>query len=448
MSGSFQGPPPEGEREHWGGSAGFVLAAVGSAVGLGNMWRFSYVAAENGGAAFVVLYLVMTFGVGLPVLLAELVLGRGAQRGPIGAVLHYLGPAWRGLGVLFVVTGLLIFSYYSVIAGWTLRYAATGVVSGFGGDAGARFATVAEGAGAVAWHLAFLGLSLVVVLGGIRRGIERCAVAVMPLLFLIVAGLAIYAATLDGAAAGYRYYLAMDIGKIWSAEVFRAAAGQAFFSLSLGMGAMMTYASYLERTHPVSRESLTIAVSDFGVAFVAGLLVFPLIFALGLQSEVGESTVGALFITLPHAFHEMGGTGRAVGVLFFVALLVGALTSAISIFEVLIVSVSEGLRWSRRKSCWMAGALVGALGVLSALDTDWLGLLDLLAGNVLLIAGGLGLSIAVGFSSRPAREALGNSVWTSLWVTTLRWVAPPVLLLALMHALAGFWEALRSYMGA
>ncbi len=433
-------------REHWGGRLGFLLAAVGSAVGLGNMWRFSYVAAENGGAAFVLLYLVLTFAVGLPVLLAELVIGRGAQRGPIGAVAHYAGPAWRPLGALFVLAGALIFSYYGVIAGWTLRYAVAGLLSGFEGDAGARFAAVASGPAAIGWHLAFVALTAWIVGGGVRGGIERCAVVLMPLLFLIVVGLAVYAATLEGVGPGYAYYLDFDFGKLWSVEVFRAAAGQAFFSLSLGMGAMMTFASYLERDHPIPRESVTIALSDFAVAFIAGLVVFPLIFALGLQAQVGESTVGALFITLPEAFQAMGAAGRVVGSLFFGALLVGALTSAISILEVVVASAAERFGWSRRSTSLRAGLLIGALGVAPALDTDLLGLMDLLAGNVLLIAGGLGLAIAVGFVSRDARAALGEAPWVTGWVATLRWVVPPILAFALFYAVVGFWDAATQYL--
>jgi NSS family neurotransmitter:Na+ symporter len=433
------------EREHWGGRLGFVLAAVGSAVGLGNMWRFSYIAAENGGAAFVLLYLVMTFAVGLPVLLAELVIGRGAQRSPIGAVAHFFGDSWRPLGALFVLAGVLIFSYYSVIAGWTLRYTFLGLVGGFSGDAGERFAQVASGPVAIAWHLGFMAMTVVVVAGGVRRGIERCALVLMPLLFGIVVGLAIYAATLEGAGAGYRYYLDFDFAKLWSVDVFRDAAGQAFFSLSLGMGAMMTFASYLQRDHPVARESVTIAFSDFAVAFVAGLVVFPLIFALGLQTMVGESTVGALFITLPEAFQAMGLAGRVVGVLFFAALVVGALTSAISILEVVVASATERLGWSRRRASVRVGIAIAALGVLPALDTDLLGLMDLLAGNVLLIAGGLGLALSVGFVSRDARSALGESLWVAGWVATLRWIVPPVLAVALFYALAGFWEAAGHY---
>ena len=206
-----------------------------------------------------------------------------------------------------------------MIAGWTLRYALTALVAGFEADAGAYFGEVSTGGGAIGFHVLFMALTTAVVLGGIRGGIERAALVLMPALFVIVVGLALYAATLDGSGPGYTAYLSVEFAELASPAVLRDAAGQAFFSLSLGMGAMLTFSSYLSREHHLPDESLVIAFSDFAVAFVAGLVVFPLLFALGLQSEVGASTVGALFITLPHAFVEMGSAGRVVGVLLVAA---------------------------------------------------------------------------------------------------------------------------------
>ncbi|MFQ5696934.1 MAG: sodium-dependent transporter, partial [Myxococcota bacterium] len=321
-------------RERWGSRIGFLGAAVGSAVGLGNMWRFSYLAAEHGGAAFVVFYLGFTLVIGLPVLLAELGLGRAAARSPIPALIYSGGRRWGALGGLFVATGFLILSYYSVIGGWTLRYAFDAVTQGFGGHAGARFDLVAQGPGAVGWHALFLALTSWIVARGIRGGIERATLVMMPLLFVLVCGIAIYASLLEGAAEGYRFYLAVDARELLSLRALEDAAGQAFFSLSLGMGAMLTYASYLSSDAHLPREALVIALSDFAVAFIAGLMVFPLIFALGLQSHVSQSAIGALFVTLPTAFADLGAPGRGLGLLFFAALFFGALTSAISLLEV------------------------------------------------------------------------------------------------------------------
>ena len=438
---------PTAPREHWASHAGFLLAAIGSAVGLGNMWRFSYLAAENGGAAFVLLYVAMTAGIALPVLLAECVLGRGAQSGPLRALAHFGGTRWRPLGWLFVAAGFLILSYYGVISGWTLRYTVEAIRVGFPADAAAHFDAIASGPAAVAWHLAFLAITAAIVAGGVKAGIERASVLLMPVLFAILAGLAVYAATIDGAGAGYAYYLQADFRELLSLAVLRDAAGQAFFSLSLGMGAMMTYASYLQRDADLPDEAVVIALSDFAVAFVAGLVVFPLLFALGLQQEVGASTVGALFITLPHAFAEMGAAGRIVGLLFFAALLVGALTSAISLLEV-VVSSAVDRGWSRPVAALALGALVGATGVAAALDLAVLGVMDQIAGNVLLILGGFAIAIFVGWSMADPEAELaagaGRVRWFFLWRGLLRFVVPAVLAVVLASSIPATVEAVRA----
>jgi NSS family neurotransmitter:Na+ symporter len=434
-------------REHWASRTGFMLAAIGSAVGLGNMWRFSYLAAENGGAAFVLLYLAMTAGIALPVLLAELMLGRGAQQGPLRALAHFGGVRWRPLGWLFVAAGFLILSYYGVIAGWTLRYTAEAAWHGFPADAAAHFTQISAGPVAVAWHLGFLALTAGIVAGGIQRGIERASVVLMPLLFVILAGLALYAATVPGAGTGYAYYLQADFRELLSLPVLRDAAGQAFFSLSLGMGAMMTYASYLRRDADLPDEAVVIALSDFAVAFVAGLVVFPLLFALGLQQDVGASTIGALFITLPHAFAEMGTAGRVVGVSFFAALLVGALTSAISLLEV-VVSSAIDRGWSRPVATLGLGSAVGLTGIAAALDTAVLGVMDQIAGNVLLILGGLAIALFVGWSMRDPEAELaagaGRVRWFFLWRGLLRFVVPAVLAVVLASAIPAALQSLRA----
>ncbi|MEN8183297.1 MAG: sodium-dependent transporter [Myxococcota bacterium] len=434
-------------REQWASSLGFTLAAIGSAVGLGNMWRFSYLAAENGGAAFVVLYLAFTAFVGLPVMLAEFTVGRGAGRSPVSALAHFGGSRWRWLGALFVASGFLILAYYSVIAGWTLRYALLALFGGLAADAGAAFGEIATGSSAVGFHLVFMAATVAVVMGGIRGGIERAALVLMPALFVIVLGLALYAATLDGARAGYTAYLSVDLAAITNPAVLRDAAGQAFFSLSLGMGAMLTFASYLSHQHHLPDESLVIAFSDFAVAFVAGLVVFPLLFALGLQQEVGESTVGALFITLPQAFAEMGGAGRVVGALFFVALAVGALTSAISLLEVVVASAIDSLGWTRRRAACLLGGAIALLGVPAALDLEVLGTMDQLAGNLFLIAGGLSLSLFVGWRMEDPLGEVSRGAegvrWFFLWRSLLRWVVPAFLAVVLVFSARDSFELLR-----
>lgn len=438
-------------REQWGTRIGFILAAVGSAVGLGNMWRFPYLTAENGGAAFLLLYIVMVVFIGLPIMLAEFTVGRGAKKSPIMALAHFGGRRWMPLGVLFVVTGFLILSYYGVIAGWTLRYSAAALWEGFQVDAGERFDRFAAGWDSVAYHLAFMAVTIAIVAVGIRRGIERAATYLIPLLLVIVLGIGIYAATLAGAGAGYGFFLSTDFGEILSFQVLSDAAGQAFFSLSLGMGAMLTFASYLSRDENLPAEAVVIAGSDFVIALLAGLMIFPIIFALGLSGAVGESAIGALFISLPEAFGSMGAVGRPVGFLFFAALLVGALTSALSLLEVVTSSVIDGLGWPRRRAAMLFGGAIALAGIPSAFNLEILGLMDQIAGNIFLIVGGFFLAAFVGWVMpdpiEEVRKGAPGVRWLSLWRNFLRWIAAPLLLVVLFFSLQDTIELVGAMLG-
>ncbi|MEZ5459958.1 MAG: sodium-dependent transporter [Steroidobacteraceae bacterium] len=418
-------------RDAFGTRAGFILAAAGSAIGLGNMWRFSYQASEGGGAAFVLLYIGMTLVLGIPIMLAEFGLGRRGQLAPIGALRRVAGPRWALVGWLGVMGALLILSYYSVIAGWTMRYALEALFSGFPGDAGAHFGSIAAGGSAAAFHVGFMLATLLVVMGGIKGGIERASLVLMPALFVIVVGLALWATTLQGASAGYTVYLKPDLVELQNPAVWRAAAAQAFFSLSLGMGAMITFASYLDRRANLPESATIVACTDFGVAFVAGLVVFPVIFSLGLQGAVGASTVGALFIALPGAFESMGLAGRVVGSAFFIALFVGALTSAISMLEVATASLIDEFKVSRRAAAAGAALFAALLGLLPAFDTDALGLMDKIAGEFLLVLGALLLAVLGGWLIRREMQdelTTGASHWWASQVprilAVLRYVAP------------------------
>jgi neurotransmitter:Na+ symporter, NSS family len=448
------GTDPSGKpRELWGTRVGFIMAAVGSAIGLGNMWRFSYTSAENGGAAFVMLYILLTFLVGIPIMVAEFGLGRSARLSPIGALRKAGGEGWSLVGYLFVAAGFLILSYYSVIAGWATRYAIDALRSPFPADAGAYFGRISQGTGALTYHLIFMALTIFIVMGGVKKGIERASLLMMPLLVVIVAGLAIFAATLPGAGEGYRFYLAPSLDELMSLQTLAAAAGQAFFSLSLGMGAMLTYASYLSRDSNLPAEATTIAFSDFGIAFVAGLVVFPVIFALGLQEQVGASTVGALFIALPGAFEAMGGVGRIVGILFFVALFIGAITSAVSLLEVVTSSVIDEFKLGRRAAALLCGGAIALLGIASALNTDVLGVLDAIAGDVFLPLGGMLIAILVAWRMPNALEMVGAGASPGVkallsgWRWTLRIIVPPLLLLVLYQTVPAGFNALMALFG-
>ncbi|MFQ5746194.1 MAG: sodium-dependent transporter [Gemmatimonadota bacterium] len=425
------------QRERWRSRAGFLLATVGAAVGLGNMWRFPYLTAENGGAAFVVLYLVMTAAIGLPIMLAELAVGRGAHKGPVEALVHFGGARWRPLGYLFVATGTLVLAYYSVVAGWILRTTFEGLTEGFRVDAAARFDRISSGTGTVVSHLVFLALVVAIGSAGVRRGIERTATLLMPALFVILIGLAAYAATLSGAGAGYGFYLRVSFRDLLSLDVLAAAAAQAFFSLSVGMGALITLASYMGDGGDLPRESVIVAGSDFLVAFVAGLIVFPLLFALGLSSGIGEDSIGALFIGLPQAFGQMTA-GRTVGTAFFVLLLFGAFTSAIVMLEVVGAGVMEGLGRPRRTVLPVLGGFIALLGIPAALDVRILALADQVAAHVLLVTGALVFALFAGWAMPGAMEEAGRGArgarWLPGWRFFLRYVAAPVLLILLVES--------------
>jgi len=433
-------------REQWQSRWGFLLAAVGSAVGLGNMWRFSYLTAEKGGAGFVGLYLLFTLLIGLPVMLAELTIGRGARMGPVAALGHFGGPAWRWLGIVFVAAGFLILSYYGVIGGWTIRYAIESATVGFNPDPGPHFGEVASGLDSLAMQVVFMALTIWIVSEGIGHGIERVARIAMPALFVIVIGIALYAFTLEGSEAGYAYYLNFDLGNALALDVVVAAAGQAFFSLSLGMGAILTFASYLPRESHLTRETVVISFADFGVAFVAGLMVFPLIFALGMQGEIQGGTIGALFVALPKAFASMGTIGRLVGTAFFFALVVGALTSAISLLEVIVSASMDAFDWERKRAARLAGIAVTVVGAWSAFDLAILDLADSIAINLFLLGGGLALAVFVGWvMAEPIQEASSHGrddFWLQGWRVLLRYVVPAILLFVLWHSLPETWTKL------
>jgi NSS family neurotransmitter:Na+ symporter len=427
------------QRELFGTRLGFILAAVGSAVGLGNMWRFPYRVSEGGGAAFVVLYIALTLIMGIPLMLAEFSLGRRSRLSPVGAFKKEGGGAWAGVGFLGVLTGFLILSYYSVIAGWVVRYGIEGILTGFAADPAAQFGVVSSGTTPILYHLAFMAVTMTIVSVGVEKGIEKASLILMPVLFTIVIGLAIWAATLDGSGAGYSFYLAPSVAELLNPTTLAEAAGQAFFSLSLGMGCMITFASYLSKHENLNREATTIAFSDFGVAFTAGLVIFPVIAALGLQSQVSESTVGALFIALPGAFVEMGSVGRWVGVAFFFALTVGALTSALSLLEVVTASIIDEFKVARKGAALTAGVIITVVGLLPATNLDALGLMDRIT-EWFLAVGALLLAVFVGWKMKhPEDEMLdGASGLFARMVPGMllftKFVIPPIILFVVLYA--------------
>ncbi len=431
-------------REHWASRLGFVMAAAGSAVGLGNVWRFPYVAGENGGAAFLIIYLAIVFTLGISIMIAELAIGRAAQTNPVGATRLLGGRAWAGLGYLGVLAAFLILSFYTVIAGWTLSYAmkmASGALSRSGADTAQTFAGfVADPAQTIPAAAVFMVLTIAVVLGGVKGGIERASMVLMPLLFLILVALATRAVTLPGAGAGLRFFLTPDFSKVGVATL-TTALGQAFFSLSIGLGAMMTYGSYLDRDQNIGHAAGWVVGLDTLAAMLAGFAILPAVFAAGLNPEAGP---GLAFVTLPTVFASIP-LGALFGTLFFVLLAIAALTSSISLLEPIVAYLIDEHGMRRVPMTIAAGAAAFLLSIPSALSLGpWAGftvfgkgildLLDALTAGIMLPVGGLLVAIFVGWVIAPRMMAeisagvgAGHGQpprFARLWLWILRLPAP------------------------
>ncbi len=356
------GSPSRGE---WSGQLGFVLAAAGSAVGLGNIWRFPYSAGENGGGAFVLVYLACVVALGLPVMLLEISLGRATQKNPVGAF-KAIAPkgAWKYLGFLAIATGLGILSFYSVIAGRVLAELVDAVQIVVTGHH--QFAQLDAGWTVVFFAL-FLVLTVLVVAGGVQRGIERWAKILMPMLLLMMLVIIVRGLFLPGSMAGVRYILQPDFSKLTLSIVVDAMA-QAFFSLSLGMGAMLTYGSYLSKKQDLFHCGAWVVFFDTLIALAAGFMIFPAVFALGQKPDAGPNLI---FNVLPAVFDSMRG-GALIAVVFFFLLCVAALTSTVSLLEVVAAYFIDEMGWTRARTVWTAGAATFVVGIPSALA--WAGI--------------------------------------------------------------------------
>lgn len=394
------------ERGIWSSKIGFILAGAGSAVGLGNIWRFPTVTAQYGGAAFVVIYLASVVLICLAVMIAELSLGRHTERNPVGAY-EALAPGtpWRFLGMLGVLTGWGIASFYSVVAGWTLAYMfkmGTGAFSQASPEQiEAMFdAFVGTPAGPIAYHAVFMGLTMFILLGGVKSGIERWSKILMPILLFILVALVIRSVTLPGADAGLEFYLKPDWNEFLkpegnlSFEGVVAAMGQAFFSLSLGMGTMITYGSYLSKRDNIVTSAGWVATLDTSIAILAGFVIMPAVFVFGLAGTEGGA--GLIFQALPGIFNEIP-FGNVVGTAFFLLLSIAALTSLISIVEVPTAYFIDELRWSRRKAVAVAGLGAFLVGTPAALYGGFLDFMNMVFGQYSLIIGSLGVAIFVGW---------------------------------------------------
>lgn len=399
------------DRGQWTSKLGFVLAAAGSAIGLGNIWRFPYVTGQSGGAAFVIIYLVCIAFICLPYLFAELTLGRHSQRNPVGAIKAIkANTPWVLVGGLCVLTGVFILSYYGVIAGWAFGYIFKDLFS-----PETDFGTyIASPSIVLPLFAIFMFLTIMVVLGGVEHGIERWAKVLMPVLLVLMFVIIIRSVTLPGAGAGLEFYLKPDFSKV-TGQVMLAALGQAFFSLSLGMGAMITYGSYLPKRENVLAAGGYVALFDTSIALLAGFMIFPAVFAFGQDPSGGPTLI---FVVLPEIFDAMP-FGTIMSVMFFLLLSIAALTSTVSLLEVVVSYFVDEKSWSRKRAVWVIGGITFLIGIPSALSagaaapltdmtwlvgeggflgmTDYLSIMDAIWGNLSLAFGALLISIFVGW---------------------------------------------------
>lgn len=443
-------------RATLGGKLSAVLVAAGSSVGLGNIWRFPYVAGDNGGGAFLLIYVLCVLLLGLPVMVAEFTIGRASKRNAVGAY-RALNPRWSFLGYNGVLAAFLILGFYFVVSGWTAEYMVHSVTGSL-----AKFSTPEEYGSIfqnfisnpwrpVLYTALFVLATHFVIALGVQKGIERSSKVLMPLLFVILIALAIHAMTMPGSAEGLKFFFKPDFSKV-TASTFLVALGQAFFSLSIGLGTMVTYASYFKPDTNLRHTALNVTILDTMVAILAGVMIFPAVFSAGIEPTSGPSLV---FITLPGIFNTMP-LSMVWSAVFFLLLVIAALTSTISLHEVITAYLHEEWHLSRRAAAWTTTAATMALGTVASLSLGLLGdwkicglnifdSLDYVTANILLPLGGFFTCIFVGW--RLDQQVLKAQITNNgalkfriyrVYIFLLRYVCPIILLLIFLDNLGVF----------
>lgn len=425
------------KRGQWASSFGFIMATAGSAVGLGNLWKFPYLAGKNGGGAFVLIYLIIVVFVGFTIMLGEMCIGRATQRNAIGAY-KALNSKFTWVGIMGVLSGFLILGFYNVVGGWVIKYIFQFLTGGVSGDPAAFFGGfVSTAVEPIIWALVFAVATALIVWKGISGGIEKYSSFMMPTLFILLIIVMIRSVTLPGAGAGLSYYLTPDFSKLTPAAIV-AALGQVFFSLSLGMGCMITYGSYLNKDENIEKDAVIVPLMDTSVALLAGFAILPAVFAFGYEPGAGP---GLMFITLPAVFAEMP-LGNVFGLLFFILVLFAAITSSISLLEVCVAYFIDEHRWSRTKAVWIISGAIFILTILSSLamgplanflifGKNFFDLFDFLTSNIMLPLGGLMMCIFIGYIwgvDKAAAEIMQNGKVAfksrGFWNIMVRFVAP------------------------
>ena len=455
-------------RGQWASRLGFILAAAGSAIGLGNIWKFPYITGQNGGGAFVIVYLICIAIVGLPIMIAELMIGRHTQKDAVGSFISMEGKGspWQLVGWISVITSFIILSYYSVVAGWTLDYVWRALEGAFVGQSpeeieGMFGGLIGNASRQVICHFGFIVLTLAIVIGGIQKGIERWSKILMPLLLCLLLLLFINGMLSDGAVEGLRFMFYPDFSKLTSASILEAM-GHSFYTLSLGMAIMITYGSYLQKDTNLVGVSLRVAGLDTIIALISGLAIFPVVFAVGMHPSAGP---GLVFKTIPVVFSKLPG-GYFLAILFFLLIAFAALTSTISLLEAQVAYLIDARGWGRKQATAFLAILCFVVGIPSALSYNVLGevkflgeraffdSIDLIASNYLLPIAGLLIAIYVGWfwkeSEDKAELVTGNNKWVfPLWHFTIRFISPLAVAFVLYAKVkeSGLFDYLGSLLG-
>lgn len=450
----------EHKRSSFSGKIGFVLAAAGSAVGLGNIWRFPYLAAKYGGGIFLLVYILLATTFGFSLMLAEIALGRKTRLSAIGAF-QSLHKRFSFLGYIASAVPMIILPYYSVIGGWVMKYLAgfvTGQGAAMANDAyfGAYIGKTAE---PIVWFLLFMGITAIIVLFGVEKGIEKVSKIMMPVLITLILGISIYTiCTMDGAIDGVIYYLRPDFSK-FSIMTVVAAMGQLFYSMSLAMGIMITFGSYMKKDIRVEKSARQIELFDTGVAFLAGLMIIPAVFAFSGGDEAALSQgPGLMFVTLPKVFESMPG-GAFIGTAFFLMVLFAALTSAISLMETIVSIFRDKLGIGRRPACLLVLGICVALGLLSCLGysawstvqiigMQFLDLFDFLSNSVIMPLVAFATCLFVGYFLKPKTliaemEQSGPFKRKTLFTVMIKYIAPIFTLLILLSSILDVFGIIR-----
>ncbi len=448
-------------RESWVSRMGFILAAAGSAVGLGNIWRFPYVAGEGGGAAWIIIYLILVLIIGYPMMVTEISLGRASQRNVLGTF-KSLAPntPWWLLGALGVLTSVVILSYYSVIGGWSLAYIFESALGGLG--EGTDFADVFMSHigsvwGPIIWHAVFMLICVGIIAGGVVKGIQRWVSILWPVMGVLLIVLVVRAVTLPGAGEGLAWYLIPEFGDITAGSII-AAVGQVFFTLSLAMGIIITYGSYFTKKDEIPGSAAYVVGMDTAVAIIAGFAIFPAVFAMGFDPGEGA---GLAFITLPAIFAEIPVGGMIFGTLFFILLSAAAVTSAISLLEVSASWLIDEYNWKRGKAAVLMGVIIFIIGLpstlgysvlegvtIEAIAPELLDVFDWIAYHVFLPLGGILTAIFAGYvwgakktkDEANTAEVKGRLSIGNWFIPVLKYVLPIIILIIMIFGfIETFW---------